>query len=85
MKFFLILILLITNVFSQEQNPVCLNGNDSKDKCISIETNSPDYQCCFVKSKSNSLCTLIDQEVFTSMTNPKLKKISKEELKYLTF
>ena len=78
MKFFLILILLITNVFSQwyEDNK-CIKDDPSENQCVSIETNSPDYQCCFVKSKSNSLCTLIDQEVFTSMTNPILKKISK--------
>ena len=86
MKFFLILILLITNVFCQwDVDNVCIKDKPSENQCVSIETNSPDYQCCFVKSKSNSLCTLIDQEVFTSMTNPKLKKISKEELKYLTF
>ena len=87
MKFFLILILLITNVFSQwyEDNK-CIKDDPSEKQCVSIETNSPDYQCCFIKSsESESHCTLVDQEAFTFLTNPKLKKISKEELKFIAF
>ena len=84
MKFFLILILLITNVFSQVYNPICLNGYGSENECISIETNSPDFQCCFLIRNPNSFeCSSLDNVGFIVYTNPKLKKIYEEEIKLL--
>ena len=83
MKFFLILILLITNVFGDEPNSVCPYGNVSKDECISKETNSPGFQCCLISNSDSSQCLSLENDGFIVYTNPKLKKIYNEEIKLI--